>query len=77
MNRVRRFFVFLVNRVEHQKRTQTATKWWPFGFVFGDQLGSLEKKYGVNRFMPCWFNYDIKMKKEHPVLPLLMVNSAR
>ena len=39
MYRVRRVFVFLVNRVEHQKRTQTATKWWPFGFVFGVQLG--------------------------------------
>ena len=42
--RVRRVFFFLVNRVEHQKRTLTATKWWPFGFVFGVQLGSLEKK---------------------------------
>ena len=39
MYRVRRVFFFLVNRVEHQKRTQTATKWWPFGFVFGVQLG--------------------------------------
>ena len=33
------FFSFLANRVEHQKRTQTATRWWPFGFVFGVQLG--------------------------------------
>ena len=31
-------------RVEHQKRTQTATTLWPFGFVFGVQLGSLEKR---------------------------------
>ena len=31
-------------RVEHQKRTQTATTLWPFGFVFCVQLGSLEKK---------------------------------
>ena len=31
-------------RVEHQKRTQTATTLWPFGFVFGVQLGLLEKK---------------------------------
>ena len=39
MYRLRRVFFFLVNRVDHQKRTQTATKWWPFGFVFGVQLG--------------------------------------
>ena len=31
-------------RVEHQKRTQTATTLWPFGFVCGVQLGSVEKK---------------------------------
>ena len=31
-------------RVEHQKRTQTATTLWPFGFVFGVQLGLLEKR---------------------------------
>ena len=31
-------------RVEHQKRTQTATTLWLFGFVFGVQLGSLEKR---------------------------------
>ena len=31
-------FHFLVNWVEHQKRTQTTTKCWPFGFVFGVQL---------------------------------------
>ena len=37
-------FCFLVNRVENQKQTQTATKWWPFGFIFGVQLGSLERK---------------------------------
>ena len=55
MTRVRRVFVFLVNRVEHQKLTQTATTWWPFGFVFGVQLGSLEKNYGVNRFVSQWF----------------------
>ena len=30
-------------RVEHQKRTQTAAL-LSFGFVFGVQLGSLEKK---------------------------------
>ena len=29
-------------RVEHLKRTQTANTLWPFGFVFGVQLGSLE-----------------------------------
>ena len=31
-------FFFLVNRVEHQKRTQTTAE-LPFGFVFGVQLG--------------------------------------
>ena len=35
---VRRVFFFLVNRVEHQKRTQTTAE-LPFGFVFGVQLG--------------------------------------
>ena len=36
--------VYAEGRVEHQKRTQTATTLWPFGFVFGVQLGSLEGK---------------------------------
>ena len=36
--------VYAEGRVEHQKRTQTATTLWPFGFVFGVQLGSLEKR---------------------------------
>ena len=36
--------VYAEGRVEHQKRTQTATTLWPFGFVFGVQLGLLEKK---------------------------------
>ena len=36
--------VYAAGRVEHQKRTQTATTLWPFGFVFGVQLSSLEKK---------------------------------
>ena len=36
--------MYAEGRVEHQKRTQTATTLWPFGFVFGVQLGSLEKK---------------------------------
>ena len=36
--------VYAEGRVERQKRTQTATTLWPFGFVFGVQLGSLEKK---------------------------------
>ena len=31
-------------RVEDQKRTQTANTLWPFGFVFGVQLGLLEKR---------------------------------
>ena len=29
-------------RVEQQKRIQTASTLWPFGFVFGIQLDSLE-----------------------------------
>ena len=36
--------VYAEGRVEHQKRTQAATTLWPFGFVFGVQLGSLEKR---------------------------------
>ena len=36
--------VYAEGRVEHQKRTQTATTLWPFGFVFGVRLGSLEKR---------------------------------
>ena len=36
--------LYAEGRVEHQKRSQTATTLWPFGFVFGVQLGSLEKK---------------------------------
>ena len=31
-------------RVEHQKRTQLATTLWSSRFIFGVQLGSLEKK---------------------------------
>ena len=27
------------NRVEHQKQNQPAIEKWPFGFVFGVQLG--------------------------------------
>ena len=36
--------VYAEGRVEHQKRTQTATTLWPFRFVFGVQLGLLEKR---------------------------------
>ena len=36
--RVRRVTFFQVNRVEHQKLNQTATEWWPFGWVSGVQL---------------------------------------
>ena len=39
-------------RVEHQKRTQTATTLRSFGFVFGVQLGSLEKQNAA-RTGPC------------------------
>ena len=31
--------LFIVSRVEHQKLNQRATDWWPFGWVFGVQLG--------------------------------------
>ena len=37
-------YVSAEGRVEYQKRTQTATTLWPFGFVFGVQLDSLETK---------------------------------
>ena len=36
--------VYAEGRVEHQKRTQTVTTLWPFGFVSGVHLDSLEKK---------------------------------
>ena len=42
------FFFYLVNRVEHQKRTQTATEWWPFGFAFGVQLGLQQTQAVIN-----------------------------
>ena len=38
-------------RVEHQTLNQVAAL-LSFGFVFGVQLGSLEKKYGVDRSVP-------------------------
>ena len=41
---VRYELFFLVNRVDYQKRNQTAREWSPFGFVFGVQLDLLEKK---------------------------------
>ena len=36
--------VYAEGRVKDQKQTQTATTLWPFGFVLGGQLGSLEKR---------------------------------
>ena len=33
------FLTDMSNRVEHQKRNQPAIEKWPFGFVFGVQLG--------------------------------------
>ena len=33
------FFSGMSNRVEHQKQNQPAIEKWPFGFVFGVQLG--------------------------------------
>ena len=33
------FLTDMCNRVEHQKRNQTAIEKWPFGFVFGVQVG--------------------------------------
>ena len=38
---------FLVNRVEHQKRTQTTAE-LPFGFVFGVQLGLRQTQALIN-----------------------------
>ena len=54
--------VYAEGRVEHQKRTQTATTLWPFGFVFGVQLGSLEKNYGVTRSVPFCFIETVRHK---------------
>ena len=52
--------VYAEGRVEHQKRTQTATTLWPFGFVFGVQLGSLEKrKRGVPGTCRAASYYDL------------------
>ena len=42
----RRIF-FLVNRVEHQKRTQTTAE-LPFGFVFGVKLGLWQTQALIN-----------------------------
>ena len=39
LRRMKYFLTDLSNRVEHQKRNQPAIKKWPFGFVFGVQLG--------------------------------------
>ena len=39
--------LFLVNRVEHQKRTQTTAE-LPFGFVFGVQLGLRQTQALIN-----------------------------
>ena len=33
------FLTDMSNRVKHQKRNQSAIEKWPFGFVFGVQLG--------------------------------------
>ena len=33
------FLTDMSNRVEHQKQNQPAIEKWPFGFVFGVQLG--------------------------------------
>ena len=33
------------NRVEHQKRNQPVIENWPFGFVFGVQLGLRQTRH--------------------------------
>ena len=37
------FFSGMSNRVEHQKQNQPAIEKWPFGFVFGIQLGRWQR----------------------------------
>ena len=74
--RVRRVFFFLVNRVEHQKRTQTATKWWPFGFVFGVQLGLRHTQALINiqRLIIIWCFFtraEKTLKKTSPQKQIL------
>ena len=39
LRQVEHFLTDMINRVEHQKRNQPAIEKWPFGFVFGVQLG--------------------------------------
>ena len=36
---MKHFLTDMSNRVEHQKQNQPAIEKWPFGFVFGVQLG--------------------------------------
>ena len=65
------FSSFLVNRVEHQKRTQTATKWWPFGFVFGAQLGLWHTQALINfQHNNCYLaNLYDSIRKFHASIP--------
>ena len=39
LRQVTHFLTDMSNRVEHQKQNQPAIEKWPFGFVFGVQLG--------------------------------------
>ena len=43
------FFPDMSNRVEHQKRNQPAIEKWPFGFVFGVQLGLRQPQTLIKR----------------------------
>ena len=39
LRQMEHFLTDMSNRVEHQKQNQPAIEKWPFGFVFGVQLG--------------------------------------
>ena len=53
-----KFLTDLSNRVKHQKRNQPAIEKWPFGFVFGVQLGLRQKQALIN-------TYDITLIHHH------------
>ena len=38
------FLTDMSNRLEHQKRNQTAIEKWPFGFVFDVQIGLQQRE---------------------------------
>ena len=42
--------IFMSNRVEHQNQNQPAIEKWPFGFVFGVQLGLRQTGALINTY---------------------------